>query len=309
MDQLRALKYFVQVVETGSFTKAATLFSVPPSSLSRRIADLEKSLGATLLKRSTRVVTLTEIGQRYYQQVSEILKSLEITDESVRSYQSTPMGVLNISSTVGFGEQILLPLLDEFSSLYPKITLNVNLSDELSTLARDHVDIAIRGGYAPDERVVAIKLMDNDFIAVAAQSYIDRFGYPDNALSLQQHHGLYFKTPNGPTPWLCEINQQWQDVSAPPVLISNHGPWLLKKAIAGKGILMMPRWALAPYLQSCQLIELAIKPALVITQNPHLGIYLLYQKQRYKVPKLKAAIDFLVARIKAYQLDSGQVSR
>ena len=309
MDQLRALKYFVQVVDAGSFTKAADVFSVPPSSLSRRIADLEKSLGATLLKRSTRVVTLTEIGQRYYEQVSEILKSLEITDESVRSYQSTPMGVLNISSTVGFGEQILLPLLDEFSSLYPKITLNVNLSDELSTLARDQVDIAIRGGYAPDERVVAIRLMDNDFIAVCAESYIASFGYPNNALSLQQHHGLYFKTPNGPTPWLCEINEQWQDVSAPPVLISNHGPWLLKKAIDGKGILMMPRWALVHYLQSGELIELAIKPALVITQNPNLGIYLLYQKQRYKVPKLKAAIDFLVARIKAYQVDSGQVSR
>lgn len=307
MDQLRALKYFVQVVETGSFTKAATLFSVPPSSLSRRIADLEKSLGATLLKRSTRVVTLTEIGQRYYHQVSDILKSLEITDESVRSYQTTPMGVLNITSTVGFGEQILLPLLDEFSSLYPQITLNVNLSDELSTLARDEVDLAIRGGYAPDERVVAIKLMNNEFIAVASTNYIERFGYPTDALSLQQHHGLYFKTPVGPTPWLCEINGQWQDVSAAPVLISNNGPWLLKKAIAGKGILMMPRWALAHYLHSGELIELSITPTLTITQSPNLGIYLLYQKQRYQVPKLKAAIDFLVARIKAYQLDSEQI--
>jgi len=86
MDQLRALKYFVQVVETGSFTKAATFFSVPPSSLSRRVADLEKSLGATLLKRTTRVLTLTEIGQRYYQQVSEIIKTLEVTDMSFLLY-------------------------------------------------------------------------------------------------------------------------------------------------------------------------------------------------------------------------------
>lgn len=170
MDQLRALKYFVQVVETGSFTKAAEVCSVSPSSLSRRVADLEKNLGATLLKRSTRVVTLTEVGQRYYQQVSDIIRTLEISDESVRSYQTTPMGVLNISSTVGFGEQILLPLLDEFSDLYPQVTLNVTLSDELSTLARDEVDLAIRGGYAPDERVVAIRLMDNNFIPVAAPS-------------------------------------------------------------------------------------------------------------------------------------------
>ena len=299
MDQLRALKYFVQVVETGSFTKAATFFSVPPSSLSRRVADLEKSLGATLLKRTTRVLTLTEIGQRYYQQVSEIIKTLEVTDESVRSYQTTPMGMLKISSTVGFGEQILLPLLDEFSTLYPKITLNVTLSDELTTLGRDEVDLAIRGGYAPDERVVAIKLMDNNFIPVAATSYLEEFGYPIDALHLKEHQGLYFNTPVGPTPWLCEIKGQWRDVSAEPYLVSNNGDWLLQKAIAGKGILMMPRWALSRFLASGQLVELDIKPRLTITQNANLGLFLLYQKQRYQVPKLKAAVDFLVARIKA----------
>jgi DNA-binding transcriptional LysR family regulator len=298
MDQLRALKYFVQVVETGSFTNAAAVFSVPPSSLSRRIANLEKSLGATLLKRSTRVVTLTEIGQRYYQQVSEIIRSLEISDESVRSYQTTPMGVLNISSTVGFGEQVLLPLLDKFSVLYPQVTLNVNLSDELSTLARDEVDLAIRGGYAPDQRVIAIKLINNDFIPVASTGYINKFGYPCNALSLKQHQGLYFKTPAGPTPWLCEIKGQWHDVSAPPLLMTNNRHWLLQKALAGAGILMMPRWALAPYLASGELVELTVKPALTVTRNPNLGIFLLYQKQRYQVPKIKAAVDFLVAGIK-----------
>jgi len=298
MDQLRALKYFVKVVETGSFTKAAALFSVPPSSLSRRIADLEKNLGATLLKRSTRVVTLTEIGQQYYQQVSEIIRSLELSDESVRTYQTTPMGVLNISSTVGFGEQVLLPLLDEFSRLYPQITLNVNLSDELSTLARDEVDLAIRGGYAPDERVIAIKLIDNHFVPVAAPNYIKKAKDFSDALSLKQHRGLYFKTPVGPTPWLCEIKGQWHDVSAPPALITNNRLWLLQKAMSGEGILMMPRWALDPYLASGELVELTINPPLTVTRNPNLGMFLLYQKQRYQVPKVKAAVDFLVSKIK-----------
>lgn len=298
MDQLRALKYFVQVVEMGSFTKAAVVFSVPPSSLSRRIADLEKSIGATLLKRSTRVVTLTEIGQRYYEQVSDIIKSLELTNESVRAYQTTPMGVLNISSMVGFGEQILLPLLDEFSVLFPKITLNVSLSDALSTLGRDDVDLAIRGGYAPDERVIAIKLMNNDFIPVASSDYIKQFGMPTRALDLKQHRGLYFKTPVGPTPWLCEIKGQWQDVSATPLLISNSGPWLINRAIKGDGILMMPRWVVDTHLQSGTLIELTIKPSLSVTQNKELAVFLLYQKQRYQVPKIKAAVDFLVERIK-----------
>ena len=156
MDQLKAIKYFVKVVETGSFTLAAAAFNVPASSLSRRVADLEQSLGATLLKRTTRTVNVTEVGQSYYQQVTEVLSLLKDSDEAVRAYQSTPMGVLKVSAMVGFGERILIPLMDEFNELYPQITLDVTLSDEVKTLARDEVDIAIRGGYAPQERVIAI---------------------------------------------------------------------------------------------------------------------------------------------------------
>jgi DNA-binding transcriptional LysR family regulator len=269
VDQLKALKYFVRVVDEGSFTKAATFFSVPPSSLSRRVADLESSLGANLLQRSTRVVKVTEIGRQYYKQVVKILTELDYSNEVVRSYQAKPMGKLRISSMTGFGERILLPLLDEFSERYPDIILDVHLNDELSTLGRDEVDIAIRGGYAPNERVVALKLMDNKFLPAASESYITRMGMPTKALELKGHQGLYYRTPLGPTPWLCDIDGQWHDVSAPPVTVSNSGVWLLD-----------------------------INPTLTTTQNPNFAIYLLYQKQRYHLPKVKAAVDFLTLRVK-----------
>jgi DNA-binding transcriptional LysR family regulator len=298
MDQLRAIRYFIKVVETGSFTKAAALFSVPASSLSRRIADLENSLGATLLKRSTRVVKLSEIGQNYFKQVQNIVNQLEQSNEAVRCYQTRPMGHLNISSMVGFGERILFPLLEEFSELYPDIILDVSLSDEVASLGRDDVDIAIRGGYAPNERVVAIQLMDNHFIPVASTLYLAKYGLPNSPLELKHHRGLYFRTPTGPTPWICEINGQWQDVSAPQVAVSNNGKWLADKAISGQGIMMAPRWALTPYLQRGELQELFFAPELRVTQNTELAVYLLYQKQRYQVPKVKVAVDFLVARIK-----------
>ncbi len=298
MDQLRAIRYFSKVVETGSFSKAAKVFGVPPSSLSRRVSDLEKSLGATLLKRSTRIVKLTEVGQIYYNDVQHILNQLEQSEETVRSYQTTPMGRLRISSMVGFGEKILLPLLDEFSALYPQIVLDVSLSDELSTLGRDDVDIAIRGGYAPNERVLAIRLMDNSFIPVASPSYLATHGTPNHVSELREHMGLYFKTPTGITPWLCHIDGQWQDVSGSAVAISNNGSWLAKKACAGEGILMSTRWALAGYLESGALQELTFEHRLAITQHADMAVYLLYQKQRYSVPKIKAAVDFLVERIK-----------
>ena len=297
MDELRALRYFSKVVETGSFTKAASLFSVPPSSLSRRVADLENNLGATLLKRSTRVVKVTEIGQTYYEQVQQVLHQLEQSNEAVRSYQAKPMGQLRISSMVGFGERILLALLDEFSQLYPDIILDISLSDELSALGRDDVDIAIRGGYAPNERVQAIRLMANEFIPVAAPSYLIEMGTPKSVLELRQHRGLYFRTPSGPNPWLCELDGQWRDVSPPQVAVSNNGKWLANKAIKGQGIMMAPGWMVAPYIQSGELQELFFDVVLKVTQNPDLAVYLLYQKQRYLVPKIKAAVDFIVARV------------
>lgn len=298
MDQLRAIKYFVKVVERGSFSKAAEFFSVPPSSLSRRIADLENSLGATLLKRTTRSVSLTEIGQIYYQQVSEILLLLAQSDETVKNYQGRPMGVLNISSMVGFGERILLPLLDEFRTLYPEITLNVSLSDDLTALGRDEVDLAIRGGYAPNEHVIAVKLMNNNFIVVASPRYLKINGTPVNAEDLKQHKGLYFKTPSGAIPWICKIDEQLQDVSAEQVLISNNGKWLIDQAIAGLGILMMPRWALETAIDCGQLMELTIMPDLEISKQKNLGVFLLYQKQGYEIPKIKVAVDFLVEKVK-----------
>lgn len=298
VDQLRAVRYFAKVVELGSFTRAAVEFSVPPSSLSRRIADLESALGANLLKRSTRSVQVTEIGQIYYAQITDILARLQQSDETVRNYQAIPMGRLQISSTVGFGERLLLPLMDEFRALYPKIILDISLSDAITNLDRDDVDIAIRGGYAPNERVQAIRLMANQFIPVAAPDYLKENGTPRNVFALREHRGLYFRTPAGPTPWLCEIEGQWHDVSATTVAVSNNGGWLATLAVRGEGIMMAPRWSLGAYLERGELLELRLDHTLQVTQNPDLAVYLLYQKQRYLVPKIKVAVDFLVARLK-----------
>lgn len=298
MDQLRALKYFTATVEAGNFSAAAKKFDVPASSISRRIADLEASLGAQLLKRTTRTVSLTEVGQQYYTQVTALVQQLEQCDQAVKNYQTTPTGTLKISTMVGFGERILAPILDEFILRYPDILLDVVLSDELSKLDRDDVDIAIRGGYAPDERVVAIYLMDNRFIPAASPSYLKKYGHPTSTKDLPNHKGLYFKTPNGPTPWLSEINGEWQEVSAPSILTTNNGKWLTDKAIKGAGIIMMPRWVLEPHLQQGELVELTFNEPLNITQNQTLAVYMLYQKLAYATPKVKAAVDFIVARIK-----------
>lgn len=294
MDELKALKYFVKVAETGNFTQAANTFTVPASSLSRRIADLEDKLGASLLQRTTRSVQLTEIGEIYYQQVQAILSNLNLANEIVSHYQERPTGELRISSMVAFGELYLLPLLDRFKQQYPDILLDVHLSDELSDLNEDHVDIAIRGGYVPNERIIAKKLMSNDFFPVAAPRYLQQYGTPQHATELSHHKGIYYRTPHGITPWLAKIEGQWQDVSAPALAISNHYHWLLEKILRGEGMALLPPWSVKKYLDSGELQILDIQPQVTTTIQNDFAVYLLYQKQRYQVPKIKVAVDFLL---------------
>ncbi|KJY74706.1 LysR family transcriptional regulator [Vibrio nigripulchritudo] len=300
MDKFRALSYFVETAENGSFSATAKRFKVPASSISRRISDLESDLGAQLLTRSTRSVALTEVGEQYLKQVKGILEQVSQSDQMVKSYQAAPTGVLKISAMVGFGESILLPILDEFSDLYPEITLDVVLSDQLSKLEKDDVDIAIRGGYAPDERVVAVRLMDNDFVVAASQAYLATHGSPCASLELKHHQGLFFKTPVGPTPWLTEINGEWLDVSGNPKLVTNNGEWLLQKAIQGQGILMLPRWVLQPVFDSGDLVELTFDDPVQVSVGRDLAIFLLYQKLEYSIPKIKAAVDFITEKVRGF---------
>ena len=300
IDKLRAFSYFSKTVEYGSFSKAAKKFNVPASSVSRRIADLEAELGAQLLVRTTRSVVLTELGKQYLEQVESVLQQVHQSEQMVRNYQSKPTGTLKISSMVSIGEQLILPILDEFSLRYPDITIDIVLSDELSKVRNDDVDIAIRGGYAPDERIVALRLMDNDFIAVASPSYLKRYGCPASTADLVNHRGLFFKTPMGPTPWLSEVHGQWQNVTGKMIAISNNGNWLLRKAIAGEGIIMLPQWVLMPSLKQGLLQRLEFEQPLQVTQNKGLGIFMLYQKLDYTNPKIKVAIDFIAERIKGF---------
>lgn len=99
------------------------------------------------------------------------------------------------------------------------------------------------------------------------------------------------------TRWICELDGRWQDVSAPSVATSNAGRWLLKRALLGEGILMLPGWVLKPYLERGELVPVEVSPGLQITTQPGLAIYLLYQQVRYQVPKIRAAVDFLVAEV------------
>ena len=171
MDKIRALKYFLKVAETSSFSNAAKHFSVP-SSVSRRIRDLEVELQVELFHRSTRVVKLSALGEVYYDQVKDIIQSLENADELVSQRSNSPTGLLRISVMPGYGRMCLYPILDKFRQQYPNIILDIDLTNQLADITQNEVDIAIRGTSALPDRAVAKKLCQNEFVIVAAPEYL-----------------------------------------------------------------------------------------------------------------------------------------
>ena len=298
MDKLRALHYFLKVVETSNFTQAAKAFDVPVSSMSRRIKDLESELGVELFKRSTRVVRLTEQGALYYDEVKGAVAALSHADELVSLQTKTPSGILRITATPGYGEACLMPVLVKFRRQYPDISLDIQLTDQVSDLTHDQIDIAIRVGVKPQDRVVSRRLSDNNFVLVASPSYLDTHGTPLNLAQLNDHRSLYYRGPHAVLYWQANINGEWRQLNNKANIISDHGGGIVKAAVEGDGIALLPKWGIEKELseKKLQVINLS-DTEVVISRAPETGIYLLYIKPKYQIQKVKVAVDFLIREL------------
>ncbi|UXI66830.1 LysR family transcriptional regulator [Tahibacter amnicola] len=296
MDKLRALQYLVKVADTLSFTRAAKAFGVPASSISRRIADLEADLGVQLLHRTTRTVRMTEIGARYLEQVRGALAQLDDAEEQAGRHGSTPGGTLRISAMPGYS-RLLMPALVAFGDRYPGILLDVHLSDALVDLGRDQIDIAIRGGRLPQERVVARRLDPNQFLLAASPDYLARRGTPRTFDDLRDHDALLYRGPNALLKWQGRDEDGWHEVPVAPAFISNDGASLLAMACRGRGLVLLPEWALKDALRCGELVHISLDRPLAIGRGGEAGIYLMYLQTRYQIPKVRVAVDFLVEQL------------
>ena len=293
MDKLKAIHYFLTTVEKASFSAAASVFRVPTSSVSRRIADLESYLGTQLIHRTTRHISLTREGELYFEQAQQITLLESRSEALLKELNSSPKGVVTITCVVGYGERYVLPVLQQLRLDYPGIIFRVELSDALSKLHEGGADIAIRGGFAPDEHVIATELMSNEFIPVASPSYLHQSGRPTRCEELKRHKGLFYLTPRGPTKWWANIAGQWQDVSGVEVVSSNSGKWIIAQTLDGEGVAMLPKWAICDYLASGQLVELSFPERLSVNPEKRNSIYLLYRRQQFKDERTTLVVDYL----------------
>ena len=298
MDKIRALKYFLKVAETSSFSNAAKHFSVPASSVSRRIRDLEMELQVELFHRSTRVVKLSGPGEVYYDQVKDIIQSLENADDLVSQCSNSPSGTVKISVMPGYGWMCLYPVVKKFQQQYPNIVLDIELTNQLADITQNEVDIAIRGTSALPDRAVAKKLCENEFVIVASPTYLEEHGTPRQWEELLEHQTLLYRGPNGPRYWQVNTENGWCEVKSRPKCISNDGIWLLNETRRGEGLCLLPRWGLDTDLVNGTLVEIPLTNAKVsVARSLQGGIYLLYLRPRYRIAKIKAAVDFFVSEL------------
>ncbi|MDA9176089.1 LysR substrate-binding domain-containing protein [Alphaproteobacteria bacterium] len=295
MDQLRAISYFIKVAELGSFAEASKALGVPASSVSRRLQDLEAALGVTLLSRTTRVVKLTELGQIYLDRVRPTINDLRHANELVRNQLSAPKGSLRISAITGYGEYMVVPALRRLRQLYPDLIVDLELTDQLIDLANDDVDIAIRVTAAPPERAIARQLNGNRSVLVASPDYLSQHGIPETLDDLQHHQTLLYRGPDRIVYWQAKTAGGWTEIKTQPAFVCNIGKELRAEAAAGHGLALLPSWGVQPQIDAGHLQAVTLNDGkLHLSRNEQTGTYLLYQQPKYRLTKIKVAVDFLV---------------
>ncbi len=296
---LKALRYFTRVATTESFVATARHFGVPPSSVSRHIAALEKELGHQLLFRHTRAVRLTEAGERYYLQVRDALDALDTASEGIAGHDAAPRGVVHVNAPVALGRLHIAPLLVDFQALYPELTIELTLTDTFIDPVQEGADLTVRIGKLEDSGLVARALGEQRYLACASPGYLAAHGQPARPEELTRHNCLLYRGQHG--------TQRWYFRAPGPAaaeahvvtgnLRSNNAETLVAAAVAGQGLVLFPRWlyplysvrsgALVPVLQDWQA---SVDPAPV-------GIHLVQADNRVRSRKVKLLADYLAERI------------
>lgn len=245
MDRIAGVQLFIRVVETGSFSKAAGEVGITQPTATKAVAAMEARLGARLLHRSTRGVTPTEVGALYYEKCKLIARDIEEADNLAALLQSQVGGTLRISTSVGFGRRVMVPVVLRYMREHSGVMIDLSFDDRYVNLVEQGVDLAVRMGRLADSSLGARYLGMNPWTMVAAASYLRAHGTPRTPKELAKHSCLIYSSVQGDDRWSF-TSPGGEEVSAPVKgpLRSNNLSTLLAAARAGMGIAVLP-WYVA----------------------------------------------------------------
>lgn len=292
MEDLERMAVFARVVETRSFSGAARDLGLSKSLVSKRVTQLEHSVGARLLNRTTRNMSLTEAGAMFYEHCARIVSELEEAKLAVGRLHSEPRGVLKITASVAFGTLHIAPMLAEFLPLYPKLKIDMAITDRFVDLAEEGYDVAVRIAKEPAPNLVARRLAAVNRQICATPEYFKRHGVPKTPTDLERHNCLTYTYFNPQDPWRLRGPEGDISVPASGDLRVNDDEALSQAVLGGLGIALLPTFIIGKELQSGKL-QAVLSDYVPLEQH----IYAVYLPNRQLSAKVRAFIDYIVKRI------------
>jgi DNA-binding transcriptional LysR family regulator len=290
MDRFDEINAFAAVADARSFTQGARRLGVSSAQVSKLVARLENRLGARLLNRTTRDVSLTDTGRAYLERARSLLEDFETLEGSVRD-QSGPKGLLKISAPFSFGASQLTPALLDFAAAYPEVSLDVSATDRMVNLVEEGFDVAVRIGQLADSSVIARKLAPVRLVTCASPAYLQAAGAPGTPQDLAQHEAIIDTNARDPMVWRYGTGADQEEVRVHGRLRFGGADACVAAARRGLGIALTPAFAASEDLRAGRLT-----PLLCAWEPPVIYVHAVYPHARHLAAKVRAFVDFLAER-------------
>ncbi|MEM9927867.1 MAG: LysR family transcriptional regulator [Cyanobacteria bacterium P01_D01_bin.50] len=294
MKSLSNIKTFVRVAQTKSFVEAANILSLSPPATSKAVAKLEEELGVKLLHRTTRSVSLTNEGERFYEVAQRLLEEMDDLVQELKDTKTEPSGRLKVSMSAAYGRMWGTILLAQFLQVYPQISVDLSLDDRDVDLAAEGFDVVIRVGELADSaNLIARRLFLDPLITCATPEYLEHYGRPQHPEELAQYNCLNFRNRKTGrlVPWFFTIDEQVERRNFTGTLTIDDGEAVGQAAMLGMGISQMPG-----FMAINALTEGKLEEVLAEYKPPSVPFTALYLERRLVSPRIQAFIDFMVLK-------------
>lgn len=288
MDRIDAMQAFVAVADLQGFAPAARRLGMSPSGLTRLIAALEDRLGARLLQRTTRSVTLTDAGSRYLERARRILADVEEAENAAEGERTRPGGRLVVSAPLGFGRLHVSPVMSAYLARYPDVAADLRLSDRMVNLVEEGVDLAVRIGHLPDSTLVARQVGEMRRIVVASADYLERRGEPKAPQEIMAHDTIQFGAMSAGPDWRFVQDGQERRIPVTPRFSTNSADAAIHYAEQGGGLTRVMAYQAAASLQAKR-----VQIVLEKFELPAVPIHIVYPTSRLLSAKVRTFIDLV----------------
>lgn len=287
---LNEIVVFARVVQAGSFTAAARSLSMPKSTVSRKVLELEERLGSRLLQRTTRKLSLTDVGRAYYEHAARIVSELEEAERAVSNLEQAPRGLLRVTAPLNFG--FLGPMLSAYLARHTEVQLELVCTDRVVDLVEERFDVGIRAGPLADSALIARGLGNVQRLLVASRGYLRKRGRPRSPEELSAHDVIVFGAGSGRASYVLSDGTRSVEVAVRARLSVNDLDVLHAAAGAGLGVALLPIFRCLDELRSRRL-----ERVLDGWDAPFTPIHAVYPSTRHLSPKVKSFVDHLQAQM------------